>query len=199
MPEGLRHLSLAVLAEVRDDREGVKEHLSGVQPWWRLLLQIRVGLPLDPVEVAALPQANQQLLEGELALRRQDWRAAIDLLRPAVEWSRLLAHRPTFARESESLATALHETGDDREALRVLEKAVQEVVTYHGGGRIYEAFDRSRVQARLAREYRKVGRIDEAVAIEDEVLHMLKYADADHPIVLQIKETRAEAGSLTDG
>ena len=149
-----------MVAEVRNDREGVKEHLSELQPWWRLLLQIRVGLPLDPVEVAALPEANQQqLLEGELALRRQDWPAAIDLLRPAVEWSRLLAHRPTFARESESLATALHETGDDREALRVLEKAVQEVVTYHAGGRIYGAFDRSRVQALFAREYRKVGHL----------------------------------------
>ena len=59
--------------------------------------------------------------------------------------------------------------------------------------------NRSRVQARLARDYRKVGRVVEAVAIEDDVLRMLKYADADHPIVLRIREARAEAGSPTDG
>ena len=55
-----------------------------------------------------------------------------------------------------------------------------------GGG-----FGRFRVRARLASEYRKLGRLDEAVAIEDEVLRMLKYADADHPIVRQINESRA--------
>ena len=43
----------------------------------------------------------------------------------------------------------------------------------------------------LAREYRNLGRLDEAEAIENEVLRMLKYADADHPIVRQINESRA--------
>ena len=52
------------------------------------------------------------------------------------------------------------------------------------------ACGRSRVRARLAREYRTLGRVDEAVSIEDDVLRMLKYADADHPIVLQIREAR---------
>ncbi len=48
------------------------------------------------------------------------------------------------------------------------------------------------MQARLASEYRKLGRIDEAEAIEDEVLGMLKYADADHPIVRQIRESKPQ-------
>ena len=60
----------------------------------------------------------------------------------------------------------------------------------YGNNQFWGAFGRFRVRTRLAREYRKLGRIDEAVAIEDDVLHMLKYADADHPIVLQITATR---------
>ena len=102
------------------------------------------------------------MLEGELALRRQDWRVAIDLLRPGVEWLRLGVFRATFYEVSESLATALHEAGDERQALRVLERALEEGVLLNGSGWILGAFNRLRLQARLAREYRKVGRVDEA-------------------------------------
>ncbi len=77
----------------------------------------------------------------------------------------------------------------------MLEEAAAAKARY-GSGLFWGAFGGFRVQARLAREYRKLGRIDEAVAIEDEVLHMLKYADADHPIVRQIKEARS--GSLVE-
>ena len=79
--------------------------------------------------------------------------------------------------------------GDDARALRVLEEAAAAKARY-GNNQFWGAFGRFRVRTRLAREYRTLGRIDEAVAIEDDVLHMLKYADADHPIVLQIAETR---------
>ena len=53
-----------------------------------------------------------------------------------------------------------------------------------------------RVQARLAHEYRRLGRIPEAEAVEDVVLHRLTYADVDHPVVLQIKAARAGQASL---
>ena len=75
----------------------------------------------------------------------------------------------------------------------MLEKATEAKARY--ANFFWGAFGRLRVQARLAREYRALGRVDEAVAIEDDVLHMLKYADADHPIVLQIRKTRAGAAA----
>lgn len=59
------------------------------------------------------------------------------------------------------------------------------------------AHGRFRVQARLALEYRKLGRIVDAVTIEDEVLHMLSHADADHPIVQQIREQQASGAAAT--
>ena len=68
---------------------------------------------------------------------------------------------------------------------------------YNNGGPA-GAFARFRVQARLAHEYRKLGRIAEAVAIEDEVLHMLKYAEDDHPVVRQIRASQASHLSASD-
>ena len=89
---------------------------------------------------------------------------------------------------AESLATAWQQVGEDEQALRVLEEAAEAKARYSNF--FWGAFGWLRVQARLAREYRELGRIDEAVSIEDDVLHMLKYADADHPIVRQIREAR---------
>ena len=78
----------------------------------------------------------------------------------------------------------------------MLEEAAAAKARYRSG-LFWGAFGRFRVQARLAREYRTLGRVDEAVAIEDDVLHMLKYADADHPIVLQIQEAQSAHAEST--
>ena len=132
------------------------------------------------------------MIAGEQAFRRGDWRGAIASLEPGIDWVRrnLGASRPVLYLESESLATAWLNVGEEAKALQVLEKAAQERPRY-GGGMIIGAHGRFRVQARLAHEYRRLGRIQEAEAVEDELLHMLKYADADHPVVLQIKEARS--------
>ena len=94
---------------------------------------------------------------------------------------------------SESLATALQQVGSETQALHVLEEAAQVKAHYDTHpthqGLLAGIFGRFHVQARLAHEYRQLGRIDEALAIEDTVLHMLKYADDDHPIVRQIRES----------
>ncbi len=98
---------------------------------------------------------------------------------------------------SESLVTAWQRLGNEAQALRVLENAAQVKARDLARG-LTGAFGRFRVQARLAREYRQLGRIDEAVAIEAEVLRMLKYADADHPIVRQIRASQASHLSSSD-
>ncbi len=126
---------------------------------------------------------------------REDWLDAIALLEPEIESVGAARGGVPFYLASESLATAWLEVGNATQALHVLERAAHGKPSYDQFGGIYGAHVWFGVRARLAREYRKLGRVDEAVAIEDDVLHMLKYADADHPIVLQIRKTRAGAAA----
>ena len=153
--------------------------------------QVRAGPSPDPVAVAGSP-SHQRLVSGELAFRRGDWLDAIAFLEPGVEssWSPNTGftrfprrvNATSFYLATESLATAWLEAGDKTKALHVLENAAQARPEYRLGIRGAHVWFRGR--ARLAREYRKLGRLDEAVTIEDDVLHMLKHADADHPVVL---------------
>ena len=194
------HYYLAWIADAVDDYEGLGNRLraytearraAGLNPMTaRPLRWVRGGVALEPDDLQAIPgyerlsESPRQLALGELSFRRGDWRQAIELLEQGVE----ATGRLEFYQGSESLATAWQKVGDNARALRVLEhaagrKARYEILLSGPSGKF-------RVQARLARVYRALGRIDEAVALEDEVLHMLKYADADHPVVLQIKEAR---------
>ena len=204
-PENWRPGFMAGIADARGDQQTLQDYMRA----WRVVglpsafntylsRQIRAGLTPDPAVLEAAPRFRQQLVAGELAFRRRDWGKAIASLEPALESGVGNNKRSWFYRASESRATAYLEVGDETQVLHVLERAAQDKPLYHGRDGIGTANDWLRVQARLAREYRRLGRIVEAVAIEDDVLHMLKYADADHPIVLQIREARAEAGSLTD-
>ena len=191
-PVALRHGYLVAFADAIDDHEGLHDHMTAfmsLQPSNRYLFgQVRSGLMPDPAVVQAEPGGHQQLLAGEQAFRRGDWRDAIASLAPGVEWSRdpSRSDRTLFYMASEYLATAWLEVGEDTQALHVLAQAAQGRPRYRRGGLIEGARVWCRAQARLAREYRKLGRTSEAVAIEDDVLHMLKYADADHPIVIEI-------------
>ena len=172
---------------------------------------VQAGLDFEPWDFDH-ETWNWELALGELAFRRGDLVEAIERLagglesmREACLWGSLsnapcdmTVHDAFDA--SESLASAWQRLGNEEQALGVLEEAARRTVQHNylrpqvsaveplgmGGG-----FGRFRVRARLASEYRKLGRLDEAVAIEDEVLRMLKYADADHPIVRQINESRA--------
>ena len=162
----------------------------------RPLRVVRADWSLDVIDLSrglsgTPPGPNdgyRELALGEVALRRGALDDEVERLERGIEltWG---ASALDFYLGSESLATAWQLLRNEPRALRVLENAAKvqaRIETALGG-----AHGRFRVQARLAREYRKLGRIDEAVAIEDEVLHMLTYADADHPVVLAINEARA--------
>ena len=127
-----------------------------------------------------------ELAWGELALRRGDTAEAIERLERGVELTQRDGF-PDFYLGSASLATAWQRLGNEAQALRVLETAAQTDPRYRP-----DHFDtpvgQFRLKELLAREYRKRGRIDDAEAIEAEVLRLLRYADADHPIVRQIRE-----------
>ena len=133
---------------------------------------------------------------GELALRRGETAEAIDRIERGLELTSLDG-TIDFYLGSESLATAWQRLGNETQALRVLEDAAQLKARYRNR-ELTGAFGRFRVQARLAREYRKLGRVQEAEAIEAELLRMLTYADADHPIVRQIRESQGSRPDLSD-
>ena len=191
------------------DRQSLRAYMSDALAAGHLrsflFFQVRAGLPLDPADVEARPAgrlserqraerrlAETQLAEGELAFSRGDWQQAIQLFEPGLEWARSSGDGQlgtTSYLASESLATAWLEVGEEAEAVRVLESV--SVVRPVYGSQLWGGYGWFRVRARFAREYRKLGLVSEAVAIEDDVLHMLKYADADHPVLLQINEARS--------
>ncbi len=150
---------------------------------------------MKPKDIEAAFASQRDLASGELALRREDWHEAIELLQRGIDGESSLGQLDYFL-GAESLATAWQHVGDDAQALVVLEEAAAAKARYPIGLMV-GAFGQLRVKARLAREYRTLGRVDEAVAIEDDVLHMLKYADADHPIVLQIREAQNNLAQST--
>ena len=200
LPEARRPLFLAALADALDDQRSLREHMTARlarNPTY-LALQVRAGLSPDPVALEAEPQGHQQIVAGIIAFRQGKWSDAIASLEPGIEWARSrILYRKTFYLASESLATAYSRTGDEVRAMNVLEKAAEESPLLGFGGQIMGVHAWYRVQAGLARGYRKLGRTDEAVTVEDELLHRLKYADADHPIVLQIREARSATSSET--
>ena len=192
----VRASRLSWVASCLDDRAAMREQLIKLSPGTRasLLRPLRVvrsGLPLDRFDFS--PDTSRwQLALGELAFRRGDLSEAVERFEQGLEGVGESFHAPHFFDASESLASALQGLGHQPRALRVLEGAARRSLRNRTPNAFLSgAFGRFRVQARLASEYRKLGRVDEAVAIENEVLRMLKYADADHPVVGQITESRA--------
>ena len=195
-----RHYFLGWLAYDLSDLAGLRDHLHLVSDG-RYPVPLTAPRPfevvwagLDPESFAYGPRppstADWDLAGGELARQRGETSDAIERLEQGIQGPQLreLSHQD-FYRGSESLATAWQELGEDTQALRVLEEAAQVRARYFFG-QVVGAFGRSRIQARLAREYRKLGRNDDAEAIETDMLRMLRYADDDHPIVRYIQESQ---------
>jgi hypothetical protein len=85
----------------------------------------------------------------------------------------------------ETLASALARQGDPEGATRVLELgSKQRHVAFHwvSNGFIWE-----KNQFLLARLYRKAGRAADAQRIEADLSKLLAFADADHPILLELQ------------
>ena len=203
----VRASRLGWVASCVDDRAAMQEQLITLSPGTqataadpadivargllRPLRVVRAGLPLDRFDFSP-DTPHRQLALGELAFRRGDLAEAVERFEQGLEGLGESFHALDFFVASESLASALQGVGNEPRVLRVLEVAARRAPlrTVNLTGFLTGAFGRFRVQARLASEYRKLGRVDEAEAIENEVLRMLKYADADHPIVRQINESR---------
>lgn len=125
-------------------------------------------------------------LQGEIALSRGETAAAIAYLEEGTNRLRTMGEG-IFLPGSESLANAYEQQGDTAGLLRVLEKAAAEKLLLYRVRLEPAVIYWHRNQLRLARLYRKLGRVEEAHKIEAELLKQLAYADHDHPILLQLK------------
>jgi tetratricopeptide (TPR) repeat protein len=132
-------------------------------------------------------QAKLQLARGKQMLNQGRLDEAIVLLKSGVRWFRDYGDWTVFQMYfmgAEFLAVAYAEQGNLQAAYRVLEDAA-------GQRNLVNSFSaplHQKIQARRALLARELGRTAEAESIEAELAEALRFADEDHPILIQIRE-----------
>ncbi len=138
--------------------------------------------------VSVLLSGTLEAARGELAMARGRTAEAIDQLRKSQESTRVFG-RAAFLLGMQTLASALARQGDLDGAIRVLELgSTQRHVAFHwvSNGVLWEGN-----QLLLARLYRRAGRMADAQKLETELLNLLALADADHPILLELRRLQS--------
>ena len=128
------------------------------------------------------------LVRGGIALERGNLATGTDLLEKAVQRSYWSIGANPYLVVSDNLASAWEQQGEWEQAARVLEEASSKKTFMVNGGAAPHWF---RIQWRLAEVYRKLGREEDALRIEEELLKLLTYADPDHPILLRLTNLHA--------
>jgi predicted Zn-dependent protease len=152
----------------------------------------RAGL-LDAAEQAMKEMAKTapwpgrfETIRGEIALTRRDLGAAIRELEDATKVLEYDGWRSYFLLASESLANVLVRDGNVHRSIEVLERASSQKFRA-GVGRDAAAPYWLSNRLGLARLYRRVGRVEEAQAVEADLLRLLALGDADHPILIELR------------
>ena len=127
-------------------------------------------------------------LQGEIALSGGNTADGMSHLEDGTQRLRTMGEG-IFLAGSESLANAYEQQGDSAGLLRVLEKASAEKLLLYRVRLEPVVIYWQRNQLRLAQLYRKLGRVEEARKVADELLSQLAYADSDHPILRQLNKT----------
>lgn len=149
---------------------------------------------LDPFGGRGLPPS---VLQGDVALAQNNTRLGSSILESAIPRGRDSGH-PVVFMAAESLARLNEDQGNLPASIRVLkDMSDARVSVWRPSGAMAASFW-MRIQAQLARVYRKAGMTQEARAVEDQLRTLLEFADADHPIVLALKQT-AQAPSTSAG
>jgi tetratricopeptide (TPR) repeat protein len=132
-------------------------------------------------------EAKLQMVRGKQMLNQGQPDEAITLLKSSVRWFRDYGDWTVFQMYfmgAEFLAVAYAEQGNLQAAYRVLEDAA-------GQRNLVNSFSaplHQKIQARRALLARELGRIADAESIETELAKALRFADEDHPILIQIRE-----------
>jgi tetratricopeptide (TPR) repeat protein len=165
---------LDVLVPLYDPESAVATALTAGEPSPEFL-----SLPVLKAKLH-LARGRQKLIEGHPD-------EGIVLLSDGVAWFRdngLQASFSYYFLGVEFLAVALVEQGDLQAAYLVLEDAA-------GQRKLVNSFtvpQHQKIQARRALLARELGRTAEAESIEAELAEALRFADEDHPILIQIRE-----------
>jgi serine/threonine-protein kinase len=131
-----------------------------------------------------------QTVRGEVALAHGHLADAIRELEEAADDSSYGPYIPSVYLRRESLAAALVRKGDVPRAIQVLERKSdrRDSVTR---GTTAAFWLRNRLQ--LAKLYRRVDRVEDAEAVEAELSTLLALADADHPILVELRRRGSAA------
>ena len=126
---------------------------------------------------------------GVLALAEGRTPEAVSLLEAFVESREQRVPAPLlpayyYFRACDWLATALQRLGREEEARLVLEKAARQKLRAGVGGRVSWL----RVRLSLAELYRDMGREEDAIPIEDDLRHLLAYADRDFWLLRRLED-----------
>jgi tetratricopeptide (TPR) repeat protein len=178
--------------------DGATNETPGAFPlvYWETtgILQARAGLTSEArvfltaqqetrAETEDLPEFHR--IPGEIAFAHGDLAGAITELETATALDDGRGpKKPGFYLGSESLAAALAKSGDAPRAIEVLERHPERrdaVISGNTGA----YWLRNRLE--LAKLYRGVGRMEDARAVEAELSTMLSLADADHPVLREIR------------
>lgn len=134
--------------------------------------------------VADLPlfdPAVKDALRGLLALVHGNTEAADGLIDSALGCP--LSFGGVYLLAAEAEAESLQKRGRAAEASGILERALS-----HRGEIAGFSYFAWRLEVRLSRLYRKLGRVEEARAAENRLLSRLSLADPDHPAVLAVRD-----------
>jgi tetratricopeptide (TPR) repeat protein len=184
---------LAELALARDDPKAIVALLGSGQAsdFGAVSLLVRAG-DLDAAErlLRRLPNTplHSQWAADEIAEARGENSFLVrEALKAGVPWTRVMTGMRAFL-YSETLARAAVQIGDVPGAIRVLED------TAPLGEKAYPPNMQSgyywmRTQALLATLYRQNGQLEQARAIERNLLTALAMADADYPLLVELKKT----------
>lgn len=139
------------------------------------------------IPAVALNTSFYPFIMGMVEMGRGHPREATDLLQP---WLALPGRALTeFQWPAQKLAEAWDSVGNTPDAIDVLERAVERPPRLQAGlTLVHHMWLRS--NARLARLYRKTGQDQKAIAVENRLLKLLAVADADHPLLKELKATR---------
>jgi tetratricopeptide (TPR) repeat protein len=193
--------NLGLIAFTRGDneslRKSLKEHLNRSRVKDRsdvLPFLIRSGLLAEAQKFISKPSLKGEdfvkVCQGEIALVEGHPERAIPLLRDGITSLRASGNFIFLCAGADSLATAYERQNNTPESIRVLEDSTRDT-GLGGSDRVLWL----RNKARLAQLYRKVGRVEDALRVEADLLSVLRFADSNHPILIQIHRARSKEPS----
>jgi DNA-binding winged helix-turn-helix (wHTH) protein/tetratricopeptide (TPR) repeat protein len=193
MPEGMQHIELVLLAQIRGEKETLRKEL---------LAQFAAGDQLGPGTAARLaregffsqaervlaaplmsriePRSRVQGARGELAFARGRRQEGLREMSAAWQSLRPLKNDQAIM-NAQFLSDALSQSGNPIEAIQVLEQQLADQPDRLAFAGI------TGCEEQLVRLYRVVGRENDAQAMELKLRQQLSVADADHPLLSRLR------------